>query len=299
MSHYLLLADSGSTKTDWLLLCPSGAEARAVTAGLNPFMNTRETLTSVLQSDLLPALPFASEDGVVREPSAKDMEVYFYGAGCRGTGTEDMTSALRAVFPEASLHVESDLLGAARAACREEEGIACILGTGSNSCLYDGHDIVQNVSPLGYILGDEGSGAVLGRRLIGDVLKHQLPAEVCQLFAAEYPDTVDDIIRRVYREPNANRYLASFAPFLGRHRDLKAVQGLIKDEFRRFFERNIAQYGHPEMPLNFVGSIAFFLRTELQTVAAEMGYRVGRILRSPIEGLREYYLEKEEEKYRK
>lgn len=296
MSHYLLLADSGSTKTDWLLLCPSGDEARAVTCGLNPFMNSREVLSSVLQTELLPSLSPLSDGNGTAQHAARDMEVYFYGAGCRGTGTEDMISALRTVFPEARLHVASDLLGAARAACRKEEGIACILGTGSNSCLYDGHDIVANVSPLGYILGDEGSGAVLGRRLVGDVLKRQLPAEVCRLFAAEYADTPDDIIRRVYREPNANRYLASFAPFLGRHRDLDAVQGLIRDEFRRFFVRNIAQYGHPEMPLNFVGSIAFFLRTELQTVAAEMGYRVGRILRSPIEGLREYYMEKEGKK---
>lgn len=300
MHHFQLIADSGSTKTDWVLLCPSGADVRAVTIGMNPFMTSFEVLTSTLQRDLLPALTTAiathHKDGASAErihfSANMPLSIHFYGAGCRGTGIADMETALRAVFPHAELHIASDLLGAARSLCRDEEGIACILGTGSNSCLYDGKEVRENVSPLGYILGDEGSGAVLGRRLVGDVLKHQLPEEVCRLFQSEYGNTTDEIIRRVYREPNANRYLASFAPFLGRHRNNEAVRALILDEFRRFFLRNIEQYGHPELRVHFVGSIAYFLRTELQTVTSEMGYRIGRILRSPIEGLKAYHSER-------
>ncbi len=281
-AHFLLLADSGSTKTDWLLLTPHCANVSAHTAGLNPFTLKPEALRATLQTELLPRLPQLA-------PAGPDIEVWFYGAGCRGSGLADMESALRSVFPRARLHVSSDLLGAARALCHDEPGIACILGTGSNSCLFDGNEIRDNIPPLGFILGDEGSGAVLGRRLAADVLKRQLPAPICELFLAEYSLTADDLLRRVYREPGANRYLAAFAPFLGRHRDEPALRNLVMDEFSRFFRRNVDPYRHPELPVHFVGSIAFFLRAELQAVAAEAGYRVGRILRSPIEGLREYH----------
>lgn len=278
----MLVADSGSTKTDWLLLAPPRADVSVHTAGLNPFTLTPDALSGVLREELLPQLP----QSVAASPN---LDVWFYGAGCRGAGLADMERALLSAFPEARLHVFSDLLGAARALCHDAPGIACILGTGSNSCLFDGNEIRDNIPPLGFILGDEGSGAVLGRRLVSDVLKRQLPPALCKRFVDEFGLTADDLLRRVYREPIANRYLAAFAPFLGRHRDEPAVRTLVMDEFRRFFRRNIEPYRHPELPVHFVGSIAYFLRTELQAVAAEAGFRVGRILRSPIEGLRDYH----------
>ncbi|MBR1732827.1 MAG: ATPase [Alloprevotella sp.] len=282
MAHPTMIADSGSTKTDWLLLTDAGEAASCATTGFNPFMMSEAEILNLLRTGLLPQLP---------QPPAS---IHFYGAGCRDEAAQTVRRALQAAFalPAAACHVASDLLGAARALCGAEPGIACILGTGSNSCLYDGTAILGNVSPLGYVLGDEGSGAVLGRRLLGDFFKGQLPADVAVRFVEEYPDlTVSEAIRRVYREPFPNRFLASFAPFLGRHREYPALRQLVRSEFLRFFQRNVAQYARPDLPVHFTGSIAFFLQAELRVVASESGYRVGRIFRSPMEGLQRYHSE--------
>ncbi|MBR1712159.1 MAG: ATPase [Alloprevotella sp.] len=280
MTYPILIADSGSTKTDWLLLTEAGETVRCSTSGINPFMMSEAEIFNLLRTDLVPRLPHF--------PAC----VHFYGAGCRDEAAQAVSRALQAAFTLSPTvcHVASDLLGAAHALCGTEPGIACILGTGSNSCLYDGAVILGNVSPLGYVLGDEGSGAVLGRRLLGDFFKGQLPADVAARFAEEYPDlTVSEAIRRVYREPFPNRFLASFAPFLGRHREHPALQQLIRNEFARFFQRNVAQYARPDLPVHFTGSIAFFLQAELRAVASGLGYRVGQVLRSPIEGLQHYH----------
>lgn len=279
----ILIADSGSTKTDWCLLA-GGKTATLRTVGINPFMLSADEIAGLLRAELMPWL--SSLRGYAPR------SVCFYGAGCRDEGIGVIRTALSEVLGIGAEHCEahSDMLGAARAVCGNEPGVACILGTGSNSCLYDGHAICHNVSPLGYILGDEGSGAVLGKRLLGDLLKGQLSEDICAAFRREYPEaTPAKIIRSVYCEPAANRYLASFAPFLGKHKDNVEIQEFIFDEFERFFKRNVAQYRRPELPVNFVGSVAFFLRVELQSVAASLGYRIGRILRTPLEGLVAYH----------
>ena len=202
-SSPILIAAAGSTKTDWALLSPDPGAPLIPTQRINPLLLTAAQSHGTAQAELLPDMPGS-------EPSA----VHFYGAGCAGAGIAVVEEALRGLFSAAELNVASDLLGAARALCGHGDGIACILGTGSNSCLFLDGEIRANVSPLGFILGDEGSGAVLGRRLVGDVLKKQLPEEICQAFQEEYKLAAADIIQRVYRSPLPNRFIDSFAPFL-------------------------------------------------------------------------------------
>lgn len=272
MKTITLTADSGSTKTDWLLQQGNERLARITTQGINPFMLSKTEIETILQNELLSNASFVSPT-----------EVCFYGAGCRGEQCQVVEAALRHVMPQlTSVVVGSDLLGAAKALFGNADGVACILGTGSNSGLFLGGELVQNVSPLGYVLGDEGSGAVLGKRLLGDVLKQQLPAELCQAFADTYQLTGDDIIQRVYKQPFANRFLASFAPFLAKHRNHAAIQTLLVDEFSRFFQRNVATYARPDLSVAFVGSIAYYFQHELQLAAQATGFKLGRIMKCPL-----------------
>ena len=202
-----------------------------------------------------------------------------------------MVNALRANLPSAGkVEVASDLLAAARAVCGREPGIACIMGTGSNSCYYDGEKVVMNVSPLGYILGDEGSGAVLGKLLVGDVLKKQLPEYLCEKFMREYNLDYTTIITSVYRKPAANRFLAQFAPFLEHNIEEPAIHAIVLRSFTDFFTRNVASYpGYKELPCNFVGSIAFCERKVLQEAADALGITIGTVIKDPMEGLVKYH----------
>ena len=259
-----LIADSGSTKTDWVLTESGNVKVRCQTQGINPLHQSAETIVGVLRNELLPQL---SIDVV-------ELEIDFYGSGVRPELESQMNMLLKQVFPTAAVESHSDLLGAARALCGSSEGIACILGTGANSCLYDGHRIVQNTPPLGYILGDEGSGAVLGRKFLNALYKGVLPIS---------------LIVRVYRQPLANRFLASLSPFISRYADVPEVHQLIVDNFRDFFSRNVVPYGRPDLPVGFVGSIAGYYQEQLREAAAAEGFTVGRILSSPIEGLVDYH----------
>ena len=201
-----------------------------------------------------------------------------------------MRGAIRAHIPAKTIEVHSDLLASARALCGNEPGIACILGTGSNSCYYDGKEIVDNVSPLGYILGDEGSGAVLGKLLVGDVLKKQLPEPLCEKFLKEYDLDRLEIIRRVYREPFANRFLASLSPFLAKNIEEPAVHRLVLNAFKAFFVRNNTNYkNYKSLKVNFVGSIAMYYRSVLEEAAASVDCTIGTIIKSPMEGLILYH----------
>lgn len=274
-----LIADSGSTKTDWLLIDGQN-ECFLHTEGINPILQTSGQVAGVLRQVV---------EGL---PSSDVQEIHFYGAGCIGEHRERLGQLLREAFPQAGkVEAESDLLGAARAVCGYEEGIACILGTGSNSCLYDGERIVENVPPLGFILGDEGSGAVLGRRFLNALLKGRLPKALLDGFYEEMNLTYGDIIRRVYREPMPNRFLASLSPFIHAHLEEPSVEQIVVENFNDFFENNIERYGRRDLPVCAVGSIACAYEPCFRHVADAHGYEVRRILKSPIDGLRTYYSE--------
>ncbi|MCR4994898.1 MAG: ATPase [Bacteroidales bacterium] len=209
-------------------------------------------------------------------------EVCFYGAGCVAPYSATVAGVLQRYFPHAVISVESDLLGAARALCGNREGIACILGTGSNSCLYDGKRIVANVSPLGWILGDEGSGAVLGKSLVGDLLKGQLPGLLYEQFLERFNLAPSDIIDRVYRQPKANRFLASFVPFIAEHIEDDGMKDWLIPHFRAFFRRNVAAYQRSDLSVHFVGGVASQFEEEVRQAAKMEGFSVGVIEKNPI-----------------
>jgi N-acetylglucosamine kinase-like BadF-type ATPase len=281
----IIIADSGSTKTDWCL-CDEGTILTAIQAqGINPYHQSEEIIEQVIREELLPHLSqtISSAKGALKE-------VIFYGAGCANeTACNRVKEAIGKVLQLSDITIHSDLLGAARALCGHEEGIACVLGTGSNSCLYNGKEIVANIPPLGYILGDEGSSAVLGRRLVGDCLKNQLPDAIREEFLTEYDLTQEIILERVYRQPLANRFLASLTPFLSKHREVPEVHRLLVESFVDFFVRNVKQYRRPWLPIHFVGSIADAFSSELKEAAESLGMELGNILKSPIEGLVGYH----------
>ena len=274
-----LIADSGSTKTDWCWAGGGQAQVCA-TQGINPFHQSEVVILDILSRELVPQLP---SQAVVDE-------ICFYGAGCTKEKSGIVAEALKTVFPSAThLFVGSDMLGAARAVCQHEEGIACILGTGANSCLYDGTDIVSNVSPLGYILGDEGSAAYIGKRLVGDVLKCQFSAEVCDLFFQETHLDGPTIINKVYREPMPNRFLGQTSQFCQHHRDNSEIHRFLIDCFTQFFVRNVKNYHHDDLPIHFVGSIAAVYEAELRDAATSLGLSIGKIIKAPLEGLLAYH----------
>lgn len=279
----ILIADCGSTKIDWCLLNGTKVEKQVFTLGMNAVMLTEEEMRARIGAELMPD---------IKDYASEIDEVYFYGAGCISTEVcSNVARAIRANIPGASrIEVYSDLLAAARALCGHQPGIACIMGTGSNSCLYDGTGIASNVSPLGFILGDEGSGAVLGKLFLGDVLKNQLPAPVAAAFLEEYSLDLLTIIRRVYREPQPNRFLASVTPFISKHIDVKEIHDMVLATFTAFFRRNVMQYtGFEAHTVNFVGSIAYYFRPVLEEAARNCGCTIGTVIKSPMEGLLKYH----------
>ena len=279
----ILLADSGSTKTDWGLVENGKLVKRLRTSGMNPFQMSEEAITEEIKTHLVPELP-----GTVLD------EVHFYGAGCTKEKQPIVERALRANLTiNGECEVASDMLGAARGICGHKPGIACILGTGSNSCSYDGKNLVKNVSPLGFILGDEGSGAVLGKLLVGDVLKNQMPEAITKRFFEKYKLTSAEIIDRVYRQPKPNTFLASFVPFLEENIDEPKIYNLVKESFRSFPRRNVMQYdGWQTLPIGFNGSIAKIYKKPLLEALEEEGMHLGRIIQAPMEAMVEYHVEK-------
>ena len=277
-----LVVDSGSTKTDWGFFNTAYDLRSVKTQGINPCHQSVEAISTIIKSELLPNTSGIDLNSV--------NEVYYYGAGC---ATESicvqMAGILKEFFPNAVIAVDSDMLGAARALCGRSEGVACVLGTGSNSCMYNGKEIVDQVPSLGYILGDEGSSAAIGRRLIGDCLKRQLPEAVCNEFMERYQLTKEIIIENVYRQPLPNRYIAGFAPFVYEKRAVPEVHKLIIQCFSEFFTRNVISYHKPWMPVHFVGSLADNFADELKETAEALGMTIGKIETSPMRGLIDYH----------
>ena len=277
--QYILIADSGSTKTDWCVVQNAQQIRRHQTKGMNPFFQTQEEMEMEIRHNLFLSLP--SE-----QPSA----IYFYGAGCTPEKAPMVKESLERCFPSVqTIEVNSDLLAAARGLCGHQPGIACILGTGSNSCFYDGEAISFNVPALGFILGDEGSGANLGKRLMGDILKNQFPAELKAAFFEECGTSMAEIIDRVYRQPFPSRFLAGFSPFLSHHREHPAVHQLLVNAFKSFIRRNVMQYDYEAYPMNCVGSIADIYRNEVAEAAQLLDVTLGQIMKSPMEGLVNYH----------
>ena len=274
----ILIADSGSTKTDWCLSAQRKQLQRITTLGLNPYFLTEEEIGQEIRSSLLPELLTHTINAL-----------YFYGAGCLPEKIPMMQNVLGSIFDTKTIEVNSDMLAAARGLCGKDSGIVCILGTGSNSCYYDGEQIVSNISPLGYILGDEGSGAVLGKLLVGDLLKNQLPEGLKEKFLHEFDLTPGMIIERVYRQPFPNRFLASLSPFLLRNIEELTIRTLVLNGFQSFLTRNVIQYDYRRFPVYFTGSIAYYYRDILKEAVLTMGMQLGGIMKNPMDGLVKYH----------
>ena len=275
-----LIAESSTTRTEWALIEDGEMLEHAYTAGLNPFFMSRREISHSIRLELPPEFF-----------KRRWNHVYFYGAGCSGPEKNKIIEASLVAQFKTPVTVMSDLLGAARGLLVREPGLACILGTGSNSCMYDGNDIVKNVPALGFILGDEGSGAALGRVFLGDALKVLAPKQLTEAFFDKYKVTRAEVLDAVLNNPAATRNLRAYSFFLSEHLDSTYVHDLIAREFQRFFERNVAQYDYRNYPVNFVGSIATTYSEILLEVANAFGATVRKIVLSSMPGLVAYHSE--------
>lgn len=276
----ILIADSGSSKTEWVLVKNGVLQAKLLTDGFNPNYYSLDHLSQLAEKEI------ASKFDIERIS-----HLYFYGSGCSAKHNNDVIlTALRTSFNKTSILVESDLLGAARSLFNKNDGIAAILGTGSNSCVYVGEKIVQNMPSLGFILGDEGSGNNLGKRFLIDYSKDKLPSVLKDKFDLKFNYSFDDIIDQIYQQPRPIKFLASFCPFFLENIDSDYIKRLIKSSFSEFFESNIANYdGYLDMPIKFTGSVASIFAKELNEVAQSFGLRIEAIEKNPIPGLIKYH----------
>ncbi|MEG1575092.1 MAG: ATPase, partial [Bacteroidales bacterium] len=266
------------TKTDWCLT--DGVKtAFFKTGGINPFFQNEEDVRKILIDGLLKKLPI--------EPIT---DVFFYGAGCASSiECARIRKLFKKIVGAEKVEVYSDLIGAARSLCGRSPGIVCILGTGSNSCYWNGTSVVKHTPALGFILGDEGSGAYIGRRLISDCLKGLLPASLVESFYKQFPYKESEILKKVYSEPFPNRFLASFAPFVAEHINEPEMRKLAEDAFADFMERNIMSYPYQTERVYMVGSVAVVFRNVIAKVALEHGIMLGNVTDAPIKGLAEYH----------
>ncbi len=278
----ILIADSGSTKTQWALVDEKGKVEIFHTSGINPFFQSSEDIEKMFKKERLNA------------DILKVKSIYFYGAGCASEEKNNIVKeGLINVIHAENYIIGSDLLAAAHSLCGNQPGVACILGTGSNSCNYNGSEIVQNISPLGYILGDEGSGAVLGRMLISDILKNQLSKEVTDLFYEKYNTSRLEIQDRVYKQPFPNRYLAQYTKFLSENISIPEIENIVLQGFDSFVKRNLMQYDNiTKKPVHFTGSVAFYFKNQLAKVMQNNRFTLGKVVQAPMEDLINYHLTK-------
>lgn len=277
----ILIADSGSTKTAWCLISGNQRVKDITTKGINPFYQTEEEIEAELKNTLCQEI--GGEN--------KINSVYFYGAGCADSQINNkLAKTLQQVLKSDKAEVSSDMLGAARGIFKHQKGIACIMGTGSNSAYYDGNEIVKSIPAGGFIIGDEGSGAVLGKTLIADYIKNQMPENILAEFKKFYNGTYLDVVNHVYKQPFPNRWLANFTKFMYEKREDDYIHNMIVNSFTLFFNRNIKQFDSWEnTEVGFVGSIAYYFENELKEAAQKCEITVSEIYQNPIEGLIEYH----------
>jgi len=275
-----LIADSGSTKTTWALLEKGELNSTINTPGLNPYFLTSEMIEATLRADLAPNLPC----DFIRE-------IHFYGAGCSTENNNNLLKeAMKIFFRKADIFIYHDIFGAARALFDSGPGIACILGTGCNSCYFDGNEVKSGVPSLGYLFGDEGAGSYIGKIFMEKYLKNRIPGDLREEFNSIYNFKLEDILNAIYNRPFPNRWLASFSEFLAPRQNHPFVNELVGSSFNAFFREQLFKYeNYKNTPVGFVGSIAFFYKNILLETAKEAGIRVETILRSPLEGLITYH----------
>jgi len=275
----IVIADSGSTKTSWYFFSEEKEGKYISTGGINPFFRTTDDIVTELRENLVPHI-----NGTVQK-------IFFYGAGVvnkeKGQG---LKSAFKQLFGEVYMEVNSDLLASARATLGTESGIACILGTGSNSCRYNGLEITEHIPPLGFILGDEGSGAMLGKKLLADYLKGIMPKSLSEKFQNQFPYEYSEFLERVYKHGEANRFLAGFTPFLKENLAEEYCRRLVNDTFDEFVKRNICGYSdYRNQKICFVGSIAYYFEKQLEDVLKKNDLEMGLVIKEPLEGLVQFH----------
>jgi N-acetylglucosamine kinase-like BadF-type ATPase len=274
-----LIADSGATKTTWCLL-ENDKKKTLSTQGLSPYFLKTEQIEQIVSSEVQSKLK-----GIVLD------EIFFYGTGCINPGNEKLVKkALRNLFPTSVINVTSDLMGAAKALCGDHKGVACILGTGSNSCYYDGKKIIKNSPGLGFILGDEGSGAYMGKKVVQYYLYNTFDPDLMDRFNAMFNTNSAEILEAVYKKPLPNRYLASFVQLLIENRGHYMVENIIEDSFNDFFFHHVYKYKQSwTMPINFVGSVAFGFKDVLKEMCNSYELQLGKVLKNPMDGLIKYH----------
>jgi glucosamine kinase len=283
----ILVADSGSSKTDWLLTISTEEVKQFRTAGLNPYFLSEKEIVKILQEQATDMVAYAADI----------TEIYFFGAGCSSPDRHEIVSnALSQLFTKSYISIDSDLLGCAYATCGHEKGFCCVLGTGSNISYFDGEDIHSGQHGLGFVLGDEGSGTWFGKALITDFLYGKMPGEICIKFDEEYHLDKEKVIKNVYQSPNPNSYLASFSRFLSLIRPSQYAQDLLRKGITSFIETNIKWYPqYHKYKCHFVGSIAYVFADELKLVCDENGIHLGKIIKQPIHDLMMFILSREGE----
>jgi len=273
-----LVADSGGSKTAWNIIS-NGKINSITTSGMNPYYHSDSSLSSIVESQLIPEIS-----------TANVTEIYFYGAGCSSEKScRKISQALNKNFQEAIIHVNHDLLGAARALCQEKAGIVGILGTGSNSCFYDGNKIATNVPSLGYVLGDEGGGAYMGKYLLRDFIRENLPENIHQKMKSR-GFTKSGIENKIYLEDNPISFLSGFAPFIRENIEMEYFNSLVTKTFNKFIENCLSAYENlREYPIHFTGSIAYHFKEHLTMVLNEHNLRLGTVVKTPLDGLTKYH----------
>jgi glucosamine kinase len=279
MQSVTLIADSGATKAEWCLI-HNGRKRTLFTQGISPYFLNTQQIVDLLEKELAPGLKKVTVE-----------DVHYYGTGCANPeNAASVKKALKKVFPGAKVEVNTDLMAAARAVCGHEKGIACILGTGSNSCYYNGKKIVKNSPGIGYVLGDEGSGAYLGKKVLQYYMYDTFDEDLRARFDAKFLTNKVEILDNVYKKPLANRYLASFAIFLADNRGHYMVENILEDGLNDFYFQHLCKYREVwTSPVNFVGSVAFGFKDILQELCNSYEFELGTVMKNPMSGLVTYH----------